>query len=229
MTKQPDRLFDGREFSAVIFDLDGTLIDSTAAVIRSWTTWATEFGISREALVGNHGVPAAAIVRSVIDQDQIPEALARIEDLELTDVEGVVPLPGAPSALTELRGVPYALATSCTDALAQARLGASGLTPPAVVVTADQVRQGKPAPDPFLLAASRLGVPASDCLVVEDAPRGLQGARAAGCATLAVCTTTPAEELIADEVIPELSAVRWVRQPSGRVVVESRPDAASVE
>jgi len=199
----------GRSFAGVIFDMDGTLVDSTPAVVRSWLAWADEHGIDPVRLQGFHGVPAAAIVAELVPDDRAPAALARITALEIADTAGLVVLPGAAEALADLAGAPTAIATSCTRDLAEARIAASGLTAPDVVVTVDDVRRGKPAPDPFLLAAERLGVDPTDCLVVEDAPQGLRAARAAGTATLAVTTTTPAGELDADAVVADLAAVRF--------------------
>ena len=196
-------------FAAVIFDMDGTLIDSTPAVLRAWARWAEEHGLPAERLQGFHGVPSAGVVRAVLAPERTATAIERINELELTDVDDIVVLPGAAEALAELPAAQIAIATSCTTPLAAARIGASGLQPPAVLVTASDVVHGKPAPDPFLLAAHRLGVDPADCLVVEDAPKGLQAAKAAGCATLALVTTTPREELDADLVVPDLSAVRW--------------------
>ena len=102
-------------------------------------------------------------------------------------------LPGAVEALSALRDAKNAIATSCTIPLAKARIEAAELVPPSVLVTADDVQRGKPAPDPYLEAAARLGVDPGRCLVVEDAPAGLASAREAGCPTLAVVTTTPEE------------------------------------
>lgn len=198
----------GRHFAAVIFDMDGTLIDSTPAVARSWLRWAGEYGIPPEKLLGNHGVPAESIVASLLPGGDTGAALNRIGELELSDLDGVVPLPGAVEALDVLGGR-AAIATSCTAPLADARLRAAGITRPAVLVTVDDVERGKPAPDPFLAAARALGVDPADCLVVEDAPQGLRGARAAGCATLAVVTTTDRSELEADLVVENLSRVQW--------------------
>ncbi len=208
----------GRTFSAVIFDMDGTLIDSTAAVLRSWQRWAREYGVGPKDMVAHHGVPSAAVVRAVLPPALQDEASRRIEELEVLDVDGVVVLPGAAEALAALGSTHAAIATSCTDVLAAARIGASGLQVPDVVVTADQVTQGKPHPDPFLLAAERLGVDPSDCLVVEDAPMGLQAARVAGCATLALTTTTPVADLVADAVVSTLADVHFVRS-GGQVTV----------
>ncbi len=196
-------------FAAVIFDMDGTLIDSTPAVLRAWAHWAEEHGLSPEQLQGFHGVPSAGVVRAVLPAERTAAAIERINELELTDVDDIVVLPGAAESLAALPADRVAIATSCTTPLAAARIGASGLQAPAVLVTASDVEHGKPAPDPFLLAARRLGVDPADCLVVEDAPKGLQAAKAAGCATLAVVTTTAREELDADLVVDDLAAVSW--------------------
>ncbi len=199
-----------RRFGGVIFDLDGTLIDSTPAVLRSWTAWAVEFGLTADDLAGYHGVPSADVVRLVLPESQQEQASARIDELELADVDDIVVLPGAADALLELAMARTAIATSANRILAKARIGAAGLLPPTVIVTIDDVTRGKPAPDPFLEAARRLGLEPADCLVVEDAPKGIQAARAAGCATLAVLTTSPRAELAAaDAVVPDLAAVRF--------------------
>ncbi|MET0695576.1 MAG: HAD-IA family hydrolase [Propionibacteriaceae bacterium] len=197
------------EFEAVIFDMDGTLIDSTPAVERAWTTWAEEHGLTRADLAGNHGVPSAGVVRMFIPAEQQETAIARINALELEDVAGIVVLPGAAEALASLVNAKNAIATSCTMPLAKARIAAAALVPPSVLVTADMVKRGKPAPDPFLEAARRLGVDPTRCLVVEDAPAGLEAARAAGCYTLAVVTTTSRDDLIADAVVDDLAAVTF--------------------
>lgn len=206
-------------FDAVIFDMDGTLIDSTPAVVRAWTTWAIEHGLTADDIAGNHGVPSAGVVRAVLPEHRHESAIARINELEINDVGDIVVLPGAAEALATLAGAKNAIATSCTVLLATARIGAAGLVPPTVLVTADDVKHGKPAPDPFLEAAKRLGVPPTRCLVVEDAPKGLQSAHAAGCFTLAVITTTPSDELHADAVVPNLASVRFVPGPDGIRVV----------
>ncbi|WP_188896514.1 HAD-IA family hydrolase [Microlunatus endophyticus] len=203
--------------------MDGTLIDSTPAVIRSWTTWAGELGIPLERLLGYHGVPAEATVRELVPPKRQQWAIDRINELELSDLDGVLPLPGATEAFRTLPADRVGIATSCTAVLARARLDAAGLTPPAVLVTVDDVTRGKPAPDPYLKAVERLGHPPQDCLVVEDAVKGLQAARAAGCATLAVVTTTPRKELLADLVVDNLSRLTWITDPAtGRVRV--KPD-----
>jgi sugar-phosphatase len=203
----------GRVFAAVLFDLDGTLIDSTPAVERSWRTAAAEFGVPLE--FGTfHGIPAAQAVPMVLGESNTEAGIARLTELELTDTEGITALPGAAEALAGVADR-AAIATSCTAPLARVRVDAAGLTPPAVLVTADMTAIGKPDPAPWLLAAEMLGVDPADCLVVEDAPAGLAAARAAGAATLAVQTHHTADELEADGYAGTLAGVRFVRDGSG--------------
>lgn len=212
----------GRRFGGVIFDLDGTLIDSTPAVIRSWTTWAIEFGLTADDLAGFHGVPSADVVRQLLPESQQEKAIARIDELELIDVGDIVVLPGAADALLDLAVARTAIATSANRPLAKARINAAGLLPPTVVVTIDDVARGKPEPDPFLEAARRLDLDPADCLVVEDAPMGVRAAQAAGCATLALLTTSPRAQLAtADAVVADLAAVRF-GSDGDQVVLSSR-------
>ncbi len=202
-------------FAGVLLDLDGTLIDSIAAVERSWIRWCGEYGIDPVRLLGFHGMPAKGVIARLLpDADQVA-AFERIRDIEVADVAGIVVLPGAAGLLATLAagGVPTAIVTSGTTDLAEARLAATGLTHPPVVVTASDVERGKPWPDPWLEGARRLGVDPAQCLVVEDAVAGLRAARAAGCrATIAVLGTTAREELEpeADAVVPDLTHLATV-------------------
>lgn len=205
-----------RTFAAVLFDNDGTLTDSRGAVGRSWLAWAVDHGVDPAVLVAYHGVPTSSIVRAVAPHLDVAAATADIDARELRDVDGVTALPGAAAALAAVGGR-AALVTSASRELALLRLRAAGLTPPAVLVAADDISQGKPDPEPYLVAAHRLGVEPSRCLVVEDAPAGLESARDAGAATLAVTTTSRREQLapLADLVVDDLSAVELVTAASG--------------
>ena len=215
-------------FDAVIFDLDGTLVDSTPAVGRAWTTWASEYGLPPMNLLEHHGTPSASVVRAIMPENLQEPAMRRITELELADLHDVVLLPGAVDALASLAGAKTAIATSCTVPLAEARIAASQLVPPSVLVTADDVVHGKPHPEPFLRAARLLGVDPRRCLVVEDAPKGLEAARAAGCFTLAVVTTTPREALHADAIVNDLSDVRFQANHEGITVRHAREPAEAL-
>jgi mannitol-1-/sugar-/sorbitol-6-phosphatase len=196
-------------FEAVIFDLDGTLIDSTPAVLRAWAAWTSEYGLAPLDSLMHHGMPSASVVRAVMPEHLQEAAMRRITELEMANLYDVVVLPGATEALTSLGGAKNAIATSCTVPLAEARIAAARLVPPSVLVTVDDVVHGKPHPEPFLEAARRLGADPRRSLVVEDAAKGLEAAHAAGCFTLAVVTTTPREVLDADAVVTDLSEVRF--------------------
>ena len=205
----------GRTFDAVLFDMDGTLVDSTPAVERSWATWGAEYGLTRSALEAGHGQPASQLVRSLLSADEVDAGLLRIAELELADVHDITILPGAVELLESVPADRVAIVTSATRPLALARITAAGLTPPAVVVTFDDVSRGKPHPEPFLTGAARLGIDPARCLVVEDAPAGIAAGRAAGCATLAVTTTSARADLDADLVVDSLTEVAIVAGPAG--------------
>src|SRR3954452_13304480 len=194
--------------------MDGTLIDSTPAVERAWRRWGEHWGIADVFGSHEHGRPARAIVAGHLPPDRVDEGFAMIEDLEVSDTDGIVVLPGAEALLESLPRDRWAIVTSCTAPLAAARVRATGLNPP-VLVTASDTERGKPNPDPFLAAAARLGVDPRDCLVVEDAPAGIAAGRAAGCATLAVAGTLSAHELDADLVAASLEDVRITRTEDG--------------
>lgn len=208
-TVLPDGPF-GEPFAGVLLDLDGTLIDSIAAVERSWIRWCGEYGVDPERLLGFHGVPAAGVIAELLPEGDRDAAFDRILALEVADVDDIVVLPGAADLLGALAagGVPTAIVTSGTRDLAEARLVATRLPHPPVVVTASDVSRGKPWPDPWLEGARRLGVDPRQCLVVEDSAAGLRAGRAAGCrALVAVLGTTPREELeaVADLVVPDVA------------------------
>lgn len=214
-------LFD-RVFSAVLFDMDGTLVSSIAAVERSWQRLADEYGVPKSRLGVYHGIPAKQLIdRLLPDADQATknQALERIIELETLDTEGIEILPGASEALARLTPAnACAIVTSCSDGLASARLGVTDFELPNVIVTADDVAVGKPDPAPYVLGAQQMNLSASECLVVEDAPAGLESGRSAGAATLAVATTHQAHELDADRVVRDLSEVRFEATDAGVIV-----------
>lgn len=192
---------------ALLFDMDGTLISSLDSVVRCWTRWAREYGVTEEfARVSLHGRPAVEIIAELLPAERIPEALARIERLEIEDVAGVLVLPGTKDLLASLPGDRWAVVTSATRRLAEARLAEAGIRPP-LLIAADDVVRGKPDPEPFLLAAGKLGAEPARCVVFEDAPAGLTAGRAGGMRTVALTTTHGRDELAADLVIGDLSGV----------------------
>lgn len=179
----------------VLSDLDGTLVDSTPAVARSWRTWSSRHGLDGDAIIAaSHGCPAAETVARVLPDADVAVEAAALEDLEVGDTDGVVALPGAAEVLA-LAHDRVAIVTSCTERLARARLAAAGLPLPAVLVCFDMVERGKPAPDPFLLGARRLGADPAACIVLEDAPAGITAGRAAGMTVFAVTTSHPTAAL----------------------------------
>ncbi len=206
--------FTGRTFRAVLFDNDGTLVDSMPAAMRAWTKWVGEHDIPLSALEGIAGMPAAAIIAQIAPHLDPAAALARITELEMADTDGVVALPGGIEAVRATYGC-CAIVTSATAGLAAARIAAAGIPTPTRLVTADDITRGKPDPQPFLIAAQQLGVDPQQCLVVEDAPSGITSGRAAGCATLGLTTSTPASALHADLVVATLADVLLEPTPTG--------------
>lgn len=194
---------------AILFDIDGTLIDSGAAVERAWRTWAEEYGADPDQVVRVcHGRRTEDIVPEFVAPQQRAAAIARELALELADLDGVVALPGARQLLDALPREQWAAVTSGERSLMTARLAAARLPVPNALVSAEDVSTGKPNPEGYLKAAAALGLEAQQCLVVEDAPAGISAGRAAGAQVLAVTTTHKAAELAgADIVVTDLSCV----------------------
>ncbi|AXG76924.1 HAD family hydrolase [Streptomyces paludis] len=207
---------------ALLFDNDGTLVSSLASVTRCWSRWAQEYGVTPEdfARVGLHGRPAAEIVADLVPAAGVAAAVARIEQLEVDDVAGGVELlPGTAELLAALPAERWAVVTSAGRRLAEARLAEAGIRPK-TLITADDITRGKPDPEPYLLGAARLGVDPARCVVFEDAPAGLASARAAGMRSVALTTTHERAELLADLVVPDLSALS-VRVTAGGVEIRT--------
>ncbi|MDQ2739532.1 MAG: HAD-IA family hydrolase [Actinomycetota bacterium] len=204
---------------ALLLDLDGTLVDSTASVLRNWQKVAELLDRPGEDLVGNlHGIPGRQVLRiraPGLSERRIEELNQILLDGETSDTFDVVPTVGAVELLRHLPSDRWAIVTSGARRLALARIAAAGLPVPATLVTADDVAIGKPDPEPYRLGARLIGQPAPNCLVIEDAPAGITSARAAGCRVLGVLTTFP--RLDADTV-PDLSELQVEVTAAGLLV-----------
>ena len=194
MQLPPGTTFD---VAAVLFDMDGTLVDSTAAVVRIWHRWAARHGIDPDAILRvSHGRRAQEVMREFAPASlDIAVELDRLEEMERAETEGVIAVPGAAALLGSLPRERWAVVTSATRRLAEVRLALTGLPMPAAFVGAADVAEGKPNPEGYRLAAARLGVDPAACLVLEDAPAGLAAGRAAGARVVALATTLPSAEL----------------------------------
>jgi sugar-phosphatase len=196
---------------AILFDLDGVLIDSTPAVARVWTSWAREKGFDPEEVVrAAHGRPSLTTIREYLpDADHQAENRV-VEQAEIDDTDGVVPLPGAAELLKSLPPGSWTIVTSCTRPLAEVRLRAAGLSIPHDMVTSTDIVHGKPHPEPFLKGAAVLGIAPEDCVVAEDAPAGIRAGKAAGALVMAIRTELPDEDLRkagADWILDNLAGV----------------------
>jgi mannitol-1-/sugar-/sorbitol-6-phosphatase len=197
---------------ALLFDMDGVLVDSTPAVARVWSTWAHKYGFDPDDVVRRaHGRPSIATIRELLPRGDHHLEDAIIEKAEIEDVEDVIALPGTTELLSALPAGRFAVVTSATHALAVVRIRAAGFAIPKNLITASDITRGKPDPEPYLLGAQSLGVPPTDCIVIEDAPAGIQSGKAAGARVLALRTTAPDSELQAagaDWIIKDCSAIR---------------------
>jgi len=180
----------------VLFDLDGVLVDSTPAVARVWAAWAHEHGFNPDEIVKKaHGRPSVATIRELLPSADHAAEDREVERREIADIDGVIPLPGAMELLKALPRERWAIVTSCTRALAHVRIAAAGLPQPKHLVTSTDVKNGKPNPEPYVKGAQILGLPANDCIVIEDAPAGIRAGKAAGAQVLALRTTASDAEL----------------------------------
>lgn len=217
-----------RAFAAFLFDMDGTLLTSIKAAERVWGQWAASHGLDVAAFLPTiHGKRTEETIRALNlpGVDPVAEA-AFITHAEIEDVAGVEAIQGAHDFIASLPRARWAIVTSAPRALAKARIAAAGLPLPDVLVAAEDVERGKPAPDPFLLGARKLGVAPSDCLVFEDTQAGLQAAVAAGMASIVV-TVTHAHPLETDVFgVLDYRDLRAEQTPDGRLRVARAKDAA---
>ena len=195
---------------AVLFDLDGVLVESRAAVERQWTRWSREHGLDPEYVIPiAHGRPTIATIREVLPQADADAELLVMEQREIEDLEGVKAIAGAADLLASIPPDRWTIVTSGTRDLAETRLRYVGLPVPKVMVTASDIQNGKPHPEPYLKGAAALHVPAKECVVVEDAPSGIRAGHAAGARVISVPTTYSREEISeADFIVNRLSDLR---------------------
>jgi sugar-phosphatase len=195
--------------AALLFDNDGVLVDSNAAGEAAWREWALARGLEPEVvLAGIHGRRSKETVALFVPADHVAAATSHIDALELASADRTRSLPGAAELLGQVPDDARAVVTSAPRALVLARLTAAGIPVPGVVVTSEDVGAGKPAPDPYLLAAERLGLNATECAVFEDSANGIAAALAAGAGTV-VGVGPSARGQGCDVVIPDLTAARW--------------------
>jgi mannitol-1-/sugar-/sorbitol-6-phosphatase len=194
-------------FSAILCDLDGVLVDSGDKVEAVWRDWAASQGLDAQAVAhASHGVPSREVIAAVAPHLEAAEEAQRVDRLHAQT--GGEALPGAAELLARVPSGALAVVTSCGAELAAARLRAAGLPEPSILVTADAVRRGKPAPDAYLVAAQALGAEPSRCVVIEDSPAGVNAGRAAGMTVWAVTTTHDEDELTdASRTAPDLLAL----------------------
>jgi mannitol-1-/sugar-/sorbitol-6-phosphatase len=202
---------------AILFDLDGTLVESTSFIERLWQDWGLQHGIAPQYMSEvMHGRRAREIIHIVAPHLPIKEEAYAMETAEISNMEGMQAYRGARELLNRLPRKQWAIVTSGTLRVASARLNHAKLPTPEVFITADDVKAGKPAPDGYLLAAKRLSVSPADCVVVEDAPAGVQAGKAAGMKVIGIASLLQKEILSqADIVIKEVADIKLQFTGSG--------------
>lgn len=205
-------MLEDKTFAAFLFDMDGTLINSIAATERVWTRWALRHGLNVEIFLPTiHGVRCIETVRRQnlpgVDPEQ--EA-ALLTQAEMDDTDGVTAITGVAALLASLPADRWAVVTSAPRSLALRRIQAAGLPLSTLMITSEDVTQGKPAPDCFLLAAQKLGVSANECLVFEDAPAGIKAAESAGASVVVISATHSHEMQTSHPIVADYSGIQVV-------------------
>ena len=204
MTSAPTQL----ECDVILFDLDGVLIDSTSCIVRHWQDWADRHGLDIDEIMQiAYGIRTVETIRLAAPHLDAAKEAEQFTTREVGDTAGVVAIEGADQILAALPEGTWAIVTSGSLALATARLRAAELPIPKVFVTADDVQQGKPDPEPYLVGAKRLGVAVERCVVIEDAPAGIVAGKRAGMQVIGIASTHARNELLehgADFVIGKL-------------------------
>jgi mannitol-1-/sugar-/sorbitol-6-phosphatase len=208
--------------SVILFDLDGVLCDSTQAVDREWREWAARKGVDADAIMAiAHGVRTIEVIRRVAPHLDAEVEAAAIENHEAHDQRGVTVMPGAADLLSSIPAGRWGVVTSGSRLLATHRLRHCGLPVPGVLVTSDDVVNGKPHPEPYLKGASGLRFSPAECLVIEDAPAGIQSARAGGMKVVGITSTYAGDALVhADAVIGKLGQIQVTTNGAGKLGIE---------
>jgi len=195
--------------SAILFDLDGVLVDSTHSVTRQWRIWANENNLDSARLLEiAHGRRTVEVVQLLTPHLATADEVAKIEQREAADTEGVRVMPGAAELVASIPNGRWGVVTSGTRHLATSRLGLANIPIPVVLISADDVVEGKPNPEPYLKGAQRLGVDPSECVVIEDAPAGILAAHAGGMKVIALASTYPVADLReAEAVVQSLTQI----------------------
>ena len=209
------------ECEAVLFDLDGVLVDSDEVVVRTWRNWAEARGIELERVLDvAHGRRTAETIRLVAPGLDADAEAAELEQVEIADLEGVLEIRGARELLLALAPEAWAVVTSGPRPVATRRMEYVGLPVPKHMVTSGDVENGKPHPEPYLRGAELLSVAPEGCVVVEDAPSGIRSARAAGMRVIAVATTYPGDEVSEADAVARSLAEIQVTEPSDHSSVD---------
>ncbi|MBA3426653.1 MAG: HAD family hydrolase [Rubrobacter sp.] len=205
------------ECNAVLFDLDGVLVDSTRAVVRIWSEWAKRQGIQAARILEvAHGRRTIETVRRVAPHLDAEEETRELERMEIGDLDGVLEVEGALELISSIPNDGWTVVTSGPRALATRRLEHAMLPRPVRFVAAEDVKEGKPHPEAYLKGAEILGVSPEDCVVIEDAPSGIRAGKSAGMTVVAVATTHDEDDLSeADAIVASLTDIRVVTGTGG--------------
>lgn len=211
---------------AILFDLDGVLVDSRLPVEKSWRNWAKRQGLDPEAVAkAAHGRRTIETVREFAPHADAGAEAAKLDHAEAEDVEGLRVIPGAAELMAQIAEARWGICTSGTTEVATARLRHAHLPIPRVLISSEMVGKGKPDPEPYLETAKRLGFRAEDCLVIEDSPAGVLAGKRAGAGVIGVTTTYSAHELEnADAIVPDLRAISVKSEGEWLRIAVARPE-----
>ncbi len=209
------------ECAAILFDMDGVLVDSTAAVAGTWGRWAALHSLDPQRVIdGAHGRRTVETVREFAPHLDADAEARRIESAEAMELDTVTVIPGAVELLRSLPEAQWGVVTSATRPMAIARLRDGGFRSPRVLVTADEVVHGKPHPEPYLKGAAGLGIAPEQCVVFEDSPAGIRAANAAGMRVVGLLTTYPPAELHqAEGMIVDFTSIHVEQNKNGKLEI----------